>query len=207
MERNLNLKQQLSAKAERDGLTEIFFGVFLFLYSDLITTIMDFSREKASLTIFILIFAFSGNIINFIRKRITYSETGYVGIKSEIKPLQLYLVIFPFAFYPLFIGIMKYVFGQNEFASAVTYFSPIVFGTIFFFLYLSMYKSAKNIVILIFAIFSPVCAVTAFLFNDTLGKNGYALFFTVNGILLIVYGLVKLFSLMMNSRKNESEQK
>ncbi len=199
------LRKKFYYLSQRDGLTEIFTGIFFFFYSSLIMTLLDFSSEAKKTVIFVFVFAFSGPIIQFIRKHLTYSQSGYVKGKSEMAKPFLFLVVFPIAIFPAVIGIFLHLFHFNEFVDSFILFSPLIFGVLFFFYYWYIYRSGGGIFYAVFAFLTFILSIILFVFNHLLQSEGYALFFFINGIILVLFGMGKLILFMKREQPDEKK--
>jgi len=199
------LKQKMYYMSQRDGLTELFTGAFFFFYSSIIMYLLDFSSDAKKTIIFVFIFAFSGPIIQFIRKHFTYSQSGYVKGKAEITKPFLFFVVFPIAFFPAIIGIFLHIFHFDAFIESLISFSPLIFGVLFFFYYWYQYRSGAGLFYSVFAFVSIILGILLFIFNNQLQSEAYFLYFVINGILLVLFGVFKLITFLKREISNEKK--
>jgi len=197
------LKRKLYYLSQRDGLTELFTGAFFFFYSSIIMSLLDFSSDAKKTALFAFVFAFSGPIIQFMRKHFTYSQSGYVKGKAEITKPYLFLVVFPIAFFPAIIGVFLHVFHFDAFIGSLISFSPLIFGILFFFYYWYQYRSGAGFFYSIFAFVSIILGILIFIFNNQLQIEGYFAFFTINGAVLVLFGIYKLITFMKQVDSSE----
>src|SRR6056297_1228966 len=197
------LKRKLYYMSQRDGLTELFTGAFFFFYSSIIMSLLDFSSDAKKTALFAFVFAFSGPIIQFMRKHFTYSQSGYVKGKAEITKPYLFLVVFPIAFFPAIIGVFLHVFHFDAFIGSLISFSPLIFGILFFFYYWYQYRSGAGFFYSIFAFVSIILGILIFIFNNQLQIEGYFAFFTINGAVLVLFGIYKLITFMKQVDSSE----
>ena len=197
------LKRKLYYLSQRDGLTELFTGAFFFFYSSIIMSLLDFSSDAKKTALFAFVFAFSGPIIQFMRKHFTYSQSGYVKGKAEITKPYLFLVVFPIAFFPAIIGVFWHIFHFDAFIGSLISFSPLIFGILFFFYYWYQYRSGAGFFYSIFAFVSIILGILIFIFNNQLQIEGYFAFFTINGAVLVLFGIYKLITFMKQVDSSE----
>jgi len=197
------LKRKLYYMSQRDGLTELFTGAFFFFYSSIIMSLLDFSSDAKKTALFAFVFAFSGPIIQFMRKHFTYSQSGYVKGKAEITKPYLFLVVFPIAFFPAIIGVFSHIFHFDAFVGSLISFSPLIFGILFFFYYWYQYRSGAGFFYSIFAFVSIILGILIFIFNNQLQIEGYFAFFTINGAVLVLFGIYKLITFMKQVDSSE----
>jgi len=197
------LKRKLYYLSQRDGLTELFTGAFFFFYSSIIMSLLDFSSDAKKTALFAFVFAFSGPIIQFMRKHFTYSQSGYVKGKAEITKPYLFLVVFPIAFFPAIIGVFLHIFHFDAFVGSLISFSPLIFGILFLFYYWYQYRSGAGFFYSIFAFVSIILGILIFIFNNQLQIEGYFAFFTINGAVLVLFGIYKLITFMKQVDSSE----
>src|SRR6056297_633714 len=199
------LKRKLYYLSQRDGLTELFTGAFFFFYSSIIMSLLDFSSDAKKTALFAFVFAFSGPIIQFMRKHFTYSQSGYVKGKAEITKPYLFLIVFPIAFFPAIVGVFLHVFHFDAFIGSLISFSPLIFGVLFFFYYWYQYRSGAGFFYSIFAFVSLILGIFLLIFNAQLESEGFYVFFVINGIVLVLFGVFKLIVFMKRKMTNEKE--
>jgi len=191
--------------SQRDGLSELFTGIFFFFYSSIIMTLLDFSSDAKKIAIFTFVFAFSGPVIQFIRKHFTYSHSGYVKGKAEITKPFLFLIVFPIAFFPAVIGVFLHIFHLIDLIGSLMLFSPLIFGILFFFYYWYQYRAGAGFFYRIFSFVSFILGIFLFIFNHLLQNEGFYVFFVINGAVLFLFGLFKLIVFMKRVKSNENE--
>ncbi len=199
------LKQKMYYMSQRDGLTELVTGAFFFFYSSIIMYLLDFSSDAKKAIIFVFVFAFSGPIIQFVRKHFTYSQSGYVKAKAEITKPFLFLVVFPIAFFPAVLGIFLHIFHFDALIGSLISLSPLIFGMLFFFYYWYQYRSGAGFFYSIFAFVSLILGIFLLIFNNQLQSEGYFLFFVINGIILVLFGVFKLIVFLKQVKTYEKE--
>lgn len=201
MTKKSDIYKRMYKISERDGLTEVFTGIFFFFYVSLIEKVLGYSDNK--IFIFIIFFAFSAPIIQKIRKHYTYSKTGYVKVKYEITKPFLFFVVFPIAFFPMIMAILFNVFNLNDIVYFMMYISPVLFSVLFFFYYFNQYKTGAGNHYLFMGVSVSIIGFFFFVFNGTLHNKGLFFFFYVNGIFLLVFGIWKFIRMIKEKNINE----
>jgi hypothetical protein len=202
----MNLKEKLYVKSERDGLTEIVTGLLFLFYSTVIDMLMNYSTHKGKIALIIIFFAFSGPVIQFLRKRFTYAKSGYVKVEPMISKRYLFITIFPIAFFPMLIGILKYLLKLEGLTTIMLHYSTLCFGFILMLFYLNYLKTTGERIFRIFTIFSPSAGILLFLYNNALDNTGIILFFLMNGSLMLVFGIFKCLHFFSTIRKSEGDK-
>ncbi len=195
------IEQKANRTAYQDGLILVVLGLFLFLYAGFCDHIISGFKSNFKGYIFFWIFAFSGQAIHAIRKKITYPRIGYANIPEKISKAYAFTVILPLILFPVAL-----IAGQRFIDDPVIFdrfiqWSPALCGFIIAALLynfntktgLVFYNIAAGIIFL----FGLILSLMDFLSADT----GINLFFAGTGLGSLVSGFIMLLLfLSKNSR-------
>jgi hypothetical protein len=196
MEPKINLKkmkQKTHRYIQQDGLFELLIGGFFIFYGGFFHDVLSGFTSNFPNMPFILLFAFSAFIIEWIRRKITYPRIGRVNLIDEFKPLYFVPVIILLIAVP-FLVYLSAIFGWNiDFCIP---WLPALFGVMItgiFFSTIALTGDRRYYLFIILSVVSGIFFSISDITSPSLSNVG---FFLTIGIPLVLFGTGKLIYFM-----------
>jgi hypothetical protein len=187
------MKQKTHKYIQQDGFFELLLGGFFIFYGGFLHDVLSGFTSNFPNMPFILFFAFSAFIIEWIRRKITYPRIGRVNLIDEIKPLYVIPVIIILIAVPFFVYLSA-IFSWN--IDSCIPWLPAMFGVMItgiFFSNIALTGDRRYYLFIILSVASGIFFSISDIISPSLSSVG---FFLTIGIPTVLFGTGKLIYFM-----------